>query len=140
MFHIWGEGRGGSRSRSGWRGGLGGLPTPLVVLSAGCTGSALLFLPTLCFCFRLLKSGSWVFCSLCIFCPESALTAKCRQLFFIPYSFFVFYCWRRGCSGISFAAVQQRVPDPRPVSFPTERLYVVVLKMLKVSSSETSSY
>ena len=51
-------GRGGSRSRSGWRGGPGGLPTPLVVLSAEGMCSALLFLPTLCFCLRLLKSGS----------------------------------------------------------------------------------
>ena len=43
------RGRGGSRSRSGWRGGPGGLPTPLVILSAGGICSALLFLPTLCF-------------------------------------------------------------------------------------------
>ena len=63
--------------------------------------------------------------------PRICPNGSCRQLFFIPYSFFVFYCWRRGCSGINFAAMQQRVPDPRPVSFPTEKLYIV-LKMLKI--------
>ena len=67
LFPIWGEGGGGSRNWSGWRGLPSGLPTPLVELSAGGRCSALLLLRTLCFCFRLLRSGSWVFWSLCIF-------------------------------------------------------------------------
>ena len=46
---------------SGQRGGLGVLPTPLVVLSAGDMHSTLLLLPTPCFCSQLFRSGSWVF-------------------------------------------------------------------------------
>ena len=41
------------------------------------------------------KLGFW---SLCIFCPECALTAASMQLFLVPNSFFVFCCWRRAGS------------------------------------------
>ena len=46
---------------SGQRGGLDGLPTPLVVLSAGGVGSTLLLLPTSWFCSYFFISGIWVF-------------------------------------------------------------------------------
>ena len=67
-------------------GGLGGLPTPLVVLCAG-----------------IVAGGLWPFCILLfMICPNCAGT----QLFLVPYSFFVFCCLKRAdvCPGASTAA------------------------------------
>ena len=103
---------------SGQRGGLGHLPTPLVAFYAGGMCSTLLLLPTPCFCSRLFKSGRWVFLvSLNLLGLEFA--PACTQLFLVPYSFFVFWCSRRGvsmCKHCSTAAKgprsQQRFPAP----------------------------
>ena len=73
-----------------------------------CTGgicSTLLLLSTPCLCFRLPKSGIWVFWSLCI------LVVQNLQLFLVPYSFLVFSCSRKGvsrCKHCSIAAVGPR--------------------------------
>ena len=45
----------------GQRGGLGGLPIPLVVLCSGDMQSTQLLISTSCFFSWLLRSGSWVF-------------------------------------------------------------------------------
>ena len=78
---------------SGQRGDLGGVPTHLVVLSIGCID----------FYFSLCSSevavGFLVFLYLVV---HKSPNWACIQLFLVPYSFFVFYCWRR----------QQRVSDP----------------------------
>ena len=61
----------GMRVGLGWRsglGGLGGLPTSLVMLCAGYMHITLLLLPTPYFCSELLSSGSWVF-GLLVSCP-----------------------------------------------------------------------
>ena len=77
--------------------GLGGLPTPLVVLSAGGVLSALLLLLAL----QKWQLGFWSFCILLsIICPNYA----CTQLFLVPYIFFVFCCWGDICPGASTAA------------------------------------
>ena len=55
---MWSEGRGCVQG-SGLRGGLGSLPT-LLVMSAEGKHSILLLLPTPCLCSRLFKNGSWV--------------------------------------------------------------------------------
>jgi len=52
---IWDEGG------LGWRSGLGGLPTSLVMLCAGYMHSTRLLLPIPYFCFELLRRGSRVF-------------------------------------------------------------------------------
>ena len=51
-----------------------------------------------CFCSRLFNSGSWVFWSLCIFCPETAPKYAPTQLILVPDSFFAYCCSRRGVS------------------------------------------
>ena len=51
----------GCVQESGWRGVLGILPTPLVVLSIEGILNTLLFLPNSCFSSGLFKSGNWVF-------------------------------------------------------------------------------
>ena len=90
-----------------WRGGLGGLPTPLWCLVEGDFRSQH---PV--FCSPLFRNGSWMFFCLCIcwsrICPNCASTG----LFLVPCSLFVFCCWRRGMSGANFAALQLRVPGP----------------------------
>ena len=50
-----------------------------------------------CSCSRIFKRGSWVFWSLCIFCPQFATTAHaCAYLLVLCInSFFVFCCLRR---------------------------------------------
>lgn len=50
----------------GWRGGLGGLPLPLVVLCAGIMHSILLLLPEL----QKWQLGFWPFYILLIICPN----------------------------------------------------------------------
>ena len=92
----------------GW---LSGLPTPLVVLSAGGMRSTLLLLLTPYFCSWLFRSGSWgfffwSFCVLSIICP----ICTCRQLFLVPYSFFVFCCWRRHLPRFRHCSKGSRVP------------------------------
>ena len=74
----------------GQRVGLGGLPTP----SVGCMPGHKQYWPLL----QALQNWHWDFWSLYIFCPECALTAASMQLFLVPYSFFVFCCWRRAGS------------------------------------------
>ena len=75
-----------------WRGGLGGLPTPLVVLCAGITRRTLLLLLAP----QKWQFGFWSFCILLfIICPNYA----CVQLLLVPYSFFYLFiylfrlCW-----------------------------------------------
>ena len=63
MFHLWGKERGVSRVWTGRVGGLGSLPTPLVVLSTGGMCSALVLLPAL----QKWQLDFWSFCIfLCI--------------------------------------------------------------------------
>ena len=86
----------------GCRGGLGGLPTPLVVLSAGAMCSTLLLLPTPSFCSWLFRSHNqdffWSFhIFFLIICPN----CTCTQLFSDPYSFFIFCCSRKGLTCLS---------------------------------------
>lgn len=78
---------------SGWRSGLGGLPSPIDALCRGsCTGPPLLQAP---------QKGQLGF-GLCIFsiiCPNW----PCTHLFLICYSIFVFCCPRDVCPGASTA-------------------------------------
>ena len=61
MFRLWGKERGVSRVWTGRVGGLGSLPTPLVVLSTGGMCSALVLLPALQK-WQLGLFGLFVFC------------------------------------------------------------------------------
>ena len=70
---------------SSWRGGLGVLPTPQVVVCAGGMCSTLLSLPTPCFCSRLLKSGNWVVWSLCILLGPEFAPSTCACCYFYPH-------------------------------------------------------
>lgn len=100
MFLTSGEGRG--RIRSWAKGWLKWFAHPF---SGVCMGHVALFqIP----CSQLFRSGSWDFWSFCILsviCPNW----MCRQLFLIPYSFFVFCYSRR----FQVQAPQQRVPGPK---------------------------
>ena len=87
-------------------------PLPLVVLCAGGMHSALLLLLTLCFCFWLLRSGSWAFWTFCILLSIICPNWTCTQLFLVPYSFFVLCCWRRLCPVASTAAKGPRSQVP----------------------------
>ena len=62
-------------------GGLGNLLTTQVVSCSGDMCTLPLLLSTLCFCSRLFRSNSWVFWSLCIFCPKFDLTAHACSYF-----------------------------------------------------------
>ena len=74
------------------------------------------------FCSRLLRCGSWVFWSLCIFYPEFASSAnKCMWLFLVLYSFFVFCCLRRGVSRCRHCSTASRGLGFQTVSLSTER-------------------
>ena len=96
---IWGDG-------SGQRGGLGGLPTPLVVLCAGsCTGS--------CFCSdtSIVAIGFVIFCVLLfIICPNCTVV----YLFLVPSNFFVFCCLERCLSRCRRCSKRSQVPGPSP--------------------------
>ena len=98
------------------RGDLGVLPTPLVVLISEGMNNTLLLLPTPGFLLQVLRKWQLVFLVCLYLLPRICPNYTCMQLFLVPYSFFAFCCWR-------FAEVQalhhlqQRVPDPRPVSF-----------------------
>ena len=63
------------------------------------------------FCSRLFRSGSWSFCSFCILfsiiCPNCPRT----WLFLVPYSLFVFCCWRRCLSKCKHCSKESQ--DPR---------------------------
>ena len=83
--------------------------------------STLLWLATSFFCSRLFKSCSWVFFLIFLqllsrICPNWL----CIWFILVPCSFFVFYCSRKVCPGISIAVLPQRVPGPRPVSPPVK--------------------
>ena len=47
------------------------------------------------FCSRLFRSGGWSFCSSCILFSIICPNCPCTQLLLVPYSFFVFCCWKR---------------------------------------------
>ena len=79
---------------------------PLVVVCARGVSSTLFLL--LAFCKWQL--GVWSFCILSIICPN----CTCMQLFFSPYSFFVFCCWRRGVSRCKHCSQGSQVPGPGP--------------------------
>ena len=59
------------RPRVGWEDWFRSFAHRLVPLCAGGVRSTLLLLPTACFCSRCCRSGSRIFQSLCIFCPDS---------------------------------------------------------------------
>ena len=111
----------------GWRGGLGDLPTALVVLSAGGMCSTLFLLPTSCFCPRLFRSGSWIFRSLCYLWCKICLNWAFMQLFLFSTLFYVhapspsviilFYGNFFKC--IAFFSVQWTRFDPRGLTLLT---------------------
>ena len=91
-----------------WRGSLGDLPTPLVVLCAGVVHSTVL-LPTLLLLLDLqkLQLAFWSFrILLSVICPS----CTCTQLFLAPYSFFVFCGSRRSLSRCQHCSQGSRVP------------------------------
>ena len=65
-----------------------------------------------CSCSRIFKRGSWVFWSLCIFCPQFATTAHaCAYLLVLCInSFFVFCCLRRSVSRCKHRSKGSQVP------------------------------
>ena len=65
-----------------------------------------------CFCSWLFQSGSWVFLSLCIFCPEFVPTVHARSYFQSHMVSLYFVAGGEVCPGESIAALQQRVPGP----------------------------
>ena len=73
-----------------------------------------------CFCFRIFKSGSWVFLVslnlLSRICPNCA----CMQLFLVPYSFFELCCLKRGVSRCKPCSTAAEGPRSQPVSPPQE--------------------
>ena len=77
---IFGEGRGVSRSPvEGW----------LRWFTHCFVGGMFRGHAVTCFCSLLLRSGGWVFWSLCIL-SMICFSCTCTQLFLVPYSFFVF--------------------------------------------------
>ena len=91
----------------GQRGGLGGLPVPLVVVCAGGMQST-------CFCSWFFRSGSWAFRSRCllwsIICP-SAQARRCHQ----TLQFFV----TRGVVGPgAWPAARASQSQPIPLGLP----------------------
>ena len=68
------------------RGGLGGLPIAVVVLSAGGMCSTLPLLPTPCLCSQISRRGSWSFCILLsIICPNCTSCSYFQSLVFYLY-------------------------------------------------------
>lgn len=96
---IWGEG-------SGQRGGLGGLPTPLVVPGAGVMHRSLLLL-------RYLTSGSWV-CDLLLLVIYNLPNCTGVDLFLVPSHFFVFRCLEKCLSRCRHCGKRSQVPSPSP--------------------------
>ena len=76
-----------------------------------CRGPAqyLAFAPDLCFCSGLFRSGSWVFWSLCIFCPEFAPTVRACSQFWSHIVSLYFVAQERF---VQVQVLQQRVPNP----------------------------
>ena len=101
---------------------------PFVMLCAGGMHSTLFLLPTPCFFSWLFRSGIWAFLVflyfLSIICPNWA----CTQLFLVPYSFFVFFGLRKCLSRCKHCSTAAKGPRSQPVSFPSERLYTLILK------------
>ena len=91
------------------RDSLGGLPAPLVVLSAGGR-------PRTLFLLLVLQKWQLVFWSFCILLSISCPNCPCRQLFLVPCYFFVFYCSRRRFSRCKHCPNGTQVPGPKPIS------------------------
>ena len=88
--------------RSSWSGGLGALPTPLVV---ACVQGACTVLLSL----QKWQLDFWSFCILLyIICPNRTYV----QLFLVPYSFFIFCCLRRHLSRFKHCGKGLQVPVP----------------------------
>ena len=95
----------------GARCGLGGLPTPLVVVCAG--GHAQYPAFALGSSIVAVGGGFLVFLYLLsIICPNCA----CTQLFLVLCSFFVFCCWRTGVSRCKHCSTAAKGPRSQPVS------------------------
>ena len=73
------------------RGGLGGLPTPLVVLSTEGMLSTLLLLPTPCFLLLALQKWQLDFFGLFVSCPEFAPTTHAHS-YFLSFIVLLFVC------------------------------------------------
>ena len=103
----------------GLKGWVRWIAHPFVVLGAGGKPSMLLLLwiPRFFFFFLLQALQKWqlgfLFC-LCAFQVRICPSCACMQLFFSPYSFFVFCCWRRGVSRGKHCSQGSQVPGPGP--------------------------
>ena len=89
---------------SGLRAGLGGLPTPLVVLCAG-------IMPNTCSS-PFTSEAAIRFCVFCVSLYITAGTAQCLPIFLACYSSFVFCCSRRYLSTCQVQALQYRNSGP----------------------------
>ena len=97
---------------------------------AGGMRSALLLLPTPCFCSRLFRSGSWAFLVFLYLFVHNLSQLSMHPGIFSPISFFVFCCLRRGVSGckpcskgsqvlasLSISIFDETyIPSPQPLS------------------------
>ena len=86
------------------RAGLGGLPTPLVVLCAG-------IMPNTCSS-PFTSEAAIRFCVFCVSLYITAGTAQCLPIFLACYSSFVFCCSRRYLSTCQVQALQYRNSGP----------------------------
>ena len=68
------------------------------------------FAPNVLFLVQALQRWQLRFLVFCIFLSIICPNCACTQLFFVPYSFFVFCCSRF----VQMQALQQRVPGPSP--------------------------
>lgn len=120
----------------GPEGSFGGLPTPLLVLSARSKLSTLLLLRTKnkypFFCSRLFRSGNWDFGSFLYLLSGICPIARAYSFVFCFVLFFSF--WRTGLyfltggqvySGSSITALQQRVQGP-PTCLRMYHLFVCI--------------
>ena len=106
------------------RGDLGVLPTPLVMQRGDAEGliaegmnNTLLLLPTpVFFLLQVLREWQMGFLVGLYLLSRICPNYTCMQLFLAPYSFFAF-CWGRFVEVQALHHLQQRVRDPRPVSF-----------------------
>ena len=111
-FLIFGEGRGVSRSPvEGW----------LRWFTHCFVGGMFRGHAVTCFCSLLLRSGGPGFWSLCILLSMICFSCTCTQLFLVPYSFFVFCCWRRCFSSKPFSKGSQVQPVSVGDSFSSSR-------------------
>ena len=74
------------------------------------------FAPNTLFLLRALQKWQLGFLVFCIFLSIICLNCACRQLFLVPYSFFVFCCWRRGLSRCKHCSTAAKGPRSQPVS------------------------